>query len=143
MDGASLLPGKGEFMSVVSNNKFNHYLGIEIEQINENGCTAILKVRPELYNSIDGVVHGGVTATLADVAMGYAAAPHVDGVQQCVTVESKVNYLAPAKGEFVKAESKVVKRGGKIIVMEARVTTDDGTLVAIALGTYARVQPKK
>lgn len=130
-------------MIVKSKNKFNHYLGIEIEQLDEESCTAVLKIRPELYNSIEGVVHGGVTSTLADVAMGYAAAPHTDGVQQCVTVESKINYLSPARGEYLKAQSKVIKRGGKIIIMEAHITTDDGTLVAIALGTYARVGSKK
>lgn len=126
-----------------SKNKFNHYLGIEIEHQDEESCTAILMIRPELYNSIEGVVHGGVTSTLADVAMGHAAAPHVDGVQQCVTVESKINYLSPARGEYLRAKSKVIKRGGKIIIMQAEVTTDDGTLVAIALGTYARVGSKR
>jgi uncharacterized protein (TIGR00369 family) len=129
-------------LSYKSNNRFNHYLGIEIERNDEDGCRAVLKIRPELYNSIEGVVHGGVTSTLADVAMGHGAAPHVDGVQQCVTVESKVNYLSPAKGNLLIAESKVVKRGGRIIVMQAEVMTDDGTLVAIASGTYARVNPK-
>ncbi|MCP3772756.1 PaaI family thioesterase [Paenibacillus sp. MZ04-78.2] len=124
-------------------NRFNHYLGIEIAQVDENSCTAVLKIRPELYNSMEGVVHGGVTVTLLDVVMGYAAAPHVDGVQQCVSVESKINYLAPVRGDFLKAESKVLRRGGKIIVMEARATTDDGTLVAVALGTYARVNSDK
>lgn len=121
-------------------NRFNQYLGIEIERLDESGCRAVLRIRPEMFNSIDGVVHGGVTSTLADVAMGHGAAPHVDGVQQCVTVESKINYLAPARGDLLIAESKVVKRGGKIIVMEAEITTGDGELVAVALGTYARVK---
>jgi uncharacterized protein (TIGR00369 family) len=129
-------------MSDGTRNKFNHYLGIEIVSLDDTGCTAMLKIRPELYNSIEGVVHGGVTNSLADVAMGHGAAPHVDGVQQCVTVESKMNYLAPARGEFLKAESKILKRGGRLIVMEAKVTTDDGTLVAVALGTYARIHSK-
>lgn len=119
-------------------NRFNHYLGIKIERVDESGCTAVLPIRPELFNSIEGVVHGGVTSTLADVAMGHGAAPHVDGVQQCVTVESKVQYLAPAKGSLLIAESKVLKRGRTLIVMEARITTDDGVLVAFATGTYAR-----
>ncbi|WP_134703664.1 PaaI family thioesterase [Ammoniphilus sp. YIM 78166] len=127
-------------MSYETKNKFNHYLGIQIESIDDEGCTALLKIRPELYNSIEGVVHGGVTSTLADVAMGHGAAPHVDGVQKCVTVESKINYLAPARGEYLKARSRIIKSGGKLIIMEAQVTTDDGTLVAIALGTYARVK---
>jgi len=122
-------------------NRFNHYLGIEILDVNESGCTASLKVRPDLYNSIEGVVHGGVTSTLADVVMGHGAAPHVDGVQQCVTVESKISYLAPARGAVLIAESKVLKKGRSIIVMEARVTCDD-QLVAFATGTYARVKPK-
>ncbi|WP_027417044.1 PaaI family thioesterase [Aneurinibacillus terranovensis] len=122
-----------------SKNRFNHYLGIEIDELNENGCKASLKIRPELYNSIEGVVHGGVTSTLADVVMGYAAAPHVNGVQQCVTVESKINYLAPARGERLIAESSVIKRGKRMIIMEAKVRTVDGTLVAVATGTYARI----
>ena len=62
-------------MSYETKNKFNHYLGIQIESIDDEGCTALLKIRPELYNSIEGVVHGGVTSTLADVAMGHGAAP--------------------------------------------------------------------
>lgn len=121
-------------------NRFNQYLGIEILELDEHSCKAALKVRPELYNSIDGVVHGGVTSTLADVAMGYAAAPHVNGVQQCVTVENKVNYLSPARGSLLKAEARVLKRGRSIITMEARVTCDD-KLVAVAMGTYARIAP--
>ncbi|GAX89284.1 phenylacetic acid degradation protein [Effusibacillus lacus] len=132
----------GNAISTESKNRFNHYLGIEIQHLDDQGCKAALKIRPDFYNSIDGVVHGGVTSTLADVAMGYAAAPHVDGVQQCVTVESKISYLAPARGDLLLAESKVIKRGSKIIVMEARITTGDGELVAVALGTYARVKPK-
>lgn len=129
-------------MTVVYKNRFNHYLGIEVLNRDENGCKVSLKVRPELYNSIEGIVHGGVTATIADVAMGHGAAPHVDGVQQCVTVESKINYLAPAKGDLLEAESRVLKSGDKLIVMEARVTCD-GQLVAFATGTYARIHPKQ
>ena len=123
-------------------NRFNHTLGIEIERLDEEGCTASLTIRPEFYNSMEGVVHGGVTATLADVAMGHGAAPPVNGLQQCVTVESKINYLAPARGDRLIAEAKVIKRGLKIIVMEARVRTGDRKLVAVAVGTYARIQPK-
>jgi len=123
-------------------NRFNHYLGIEVLHRDDEGCKVALTIRPDLYNSIEGVVHGGVTATLADVAMGHGAAPHVDGVQQCVTVESKIQYLYPARGERLEAESRVLKRGKNLIIMEARVTCD-GKLVACATGTYARVHNQK
>ncbi|MCM3341515.1 PaaI family thioesterase [Paenibacillus sp. MER TA 81-3] len=121
-------------------NRFNDLLGIVVMQLNDDGCILQLKIRPEFHNSIEGVVHGGVTNALADAAMGHAAAPPVDGVQQCVTVESKINYLSPATGELLVAESKVLKRGGKLIVTDARITCD-GKLVAFASGTYARVRP--
>jgi len=124
-------------------NHFNRYLGIEIVHLDSDRCEAILPIRKELCNSLEGVVHGGVTSSLADVVMGHAADPPINGVQQCVTVENKVNYLRPAKGKFLRAESKVIKRGKKIVVMEATVYTDDGTVVALATGTYARVNARQ
>lgn len=127
-------------MSRSSNrNHFNELLGITVMELNDNGCIMQMKIRPEFHNSIEGIVHGGVTHALADAVMGHAAAPPVNGVQQCVTVESKINYLSPAKGDLLIASSKVLKRGSKLIVMEARITCD-GKLVAVALGTYARIQ---
>jgi len=126
-------------MSEEIRNRFNDYLGIELIHRDEKGCKVALKIRPELYNSIDGVVHGGVTSTLADVAMGHGAAPHVDGVQQCVTVESKIQYLYPARGELLEAQAYVLKSGRSLIIMEARVSCD-GKLVAVATGTYARTK---
>lgn len=127
-------------LDVQTKNRFNHFLGIKITRLDEEGCTAVLKIRPEFYNSIEGVVHGGVTSTLADVAMGHGAAPHVNGVQQCVTVESKISYLAPARGDWLIADAKAVKRGKRLIVMEASVTTGAGEVVAVALGTYVRTK---
>lgn len=123
-------------------NRFNDYLGIQVVHRDEQGCKVALPIRPELHNSIEGVVHGGVTSTLADVAMGHGAAPYVDGVQQCVTVESKIQYLSPARGELLEAESRVLKSGKNLIIMEARVTCD-GKLVAFATGTYARVTTRQ
>ncbi|WP_374017338.1 PaaI family thioesterase [Paenibacillus thiaminolyticus] len=123
-------------------NRFNDLLGIEIVQLQRDGCVLQLLIRPDLHNSLEGVVHGGVTNTLADAAMGHAAAPPVDGVQQCVTVESKINYLSPAIGELLVAEARVLKRGRNLIVTDARITCD-GKLVAVASGTYARVNPDR
>lgn len=124
---------------LLSLNAFNRYLGLEIGETNEEGCTVEVKIRPEFYNSLEGVVHGGIISTLADVAMGHGAAPPVGGVQQCVTVECKVNFLSPARGKRLRAESKVLKRGKQLIVMEAKVTDEEGKRIAVAIGTYARI----
>jgi len=125
-------------MSGHSNNSFNNLLGIEYVACEEGRCVVALTVRPELCNSIDGMVHGGVTSTLADVAMGHGAAEHIDGVQQCVTVESQIHYLASARCERLIAEAIPLRVGGRLITMEARVRSESGELIAFACGTYAR-----
>lgn len=123
-------------------NRFNEYLGIQVEHTENGECIATLEVKPDLFNSLEGILHGGVTFTLADVAMGHAASPPEEGVQQCVTSELKINYLAPANGNKLIAESKTIKSGKKLVIMQADVKTEDGKLVAIALGTYARINTK-
>jgi uncharacterized protein (TIGR00369 family) len=120
-------------------NRFNQLLGIRVEREDDTGCVATMEIRPEHWNSIEGVIHGGVTSTLADVAMGFGAAPHVNGVQQSVTVESKIHYLRPARGSRLTAKSQVLKSGKKLIIMEAKVMDEEGNLVAVATGTYARI----
>ncbi|CAM3338875.1 PaaI family thioesterase [Hydrogenibacillus schlegelii] len=122
---------------VESLNAFNRLLGIRVLEETPDGARAELVVRPEFFNSMEGIVHGGVVATLLDVVMGHAAAPHQDGVQQSVTAEFKVNFLRPATGERLVAASRIVKRGRRLVVATAEAYGGDGALVAVALGTYA------
>lgn len=118
--------------------EFSRMLGIEYEQLDQDHALASLHIRPELCNTL-GILHGGVTSTIADVVMGRAAAPFVDGVQQCVTIEMKVNFIYPVEGSRLIAEATVIKRGKKIIFTEAKLKNDKGNIVATASGTYARV----
>ena len=53
-----------------------------------------------------------------------------------VTLELKVNYLAPARGSKLTATAKVVKGGARTFVVECRVVTDSGEECAMALGTF-------
>ena len=50
---------------------FNDHLGIVIEEKHDDGLTISCRMRPEFRNG-HGVLHGGITATLADVAVGVA-----------------------------------------------------------------------
>ncbi len=84
-----------------------------------------------------GFVHGGVIATLIDVAMGRVVAVPEDD-EQPVTIEMKVNYMAPGEpGELV-AVARVRRRGDSFTVVEAEVMQGD-TVLAIATGTYTTV----
>ena len=83
-----------------------------------------------------GTVHGGVLASLADAAMGAAVAS--DG-QTPVTVEMKVTYLEPARAGTITASARVLRRGRRIIIIEAEVTDADGDAVAHAIATFTPV----
>ena len=81
-----------------------------------------------------GTVHGGVLATMIDVAMGSAVAEGTDGTP--VTVSLTVTYLEPGRPGRLTASAKVRKRGKRLIVVEGQVE-QDGDVVADALATFS------
>jgi len=81
-----------------------------------------------------GFVHGGVVGMIADSAAGYAAMTVVPASASVLTVEYKMNLVAPADGETLVARGEVVRPGRTLIVTKAEVyACKDGkeTLCAI------------
>ena len=68
-----------------------------------------------------GFVHGGVVGMIADSAAGYAAMTVVPASASVLTVEYKMNLVAPADGEQLIARGKVVRPGRTLIVTQAEV----------------------
>jgi len=68
-----------------------------------------------------GFVHGGVTATMADITTGFAAFTLVNNNQSVVTVDLKINYINPGKGTQLKAKGQVYKAGSKLIFCKAEI----------------------
>ena len=68
-----------------------------------------------------GFVHGGVVGMIADSAAGYAAMSMVPASASVLTVEYKMNLVAPADGEKLIARGKVVRPGKTLIVTQAEV----------------------
>lgn len=83
-----------------------------------------------------GVVHGAVAYALADTGMGAALYTLLGPEESCATIEIKIVYLASAReGELV-CETKVVRKGSRVAVLESEVFASD-RLIAKALGTYS------
>lgn len=76
-----------------------------------------------------GYVHGGVIGMIADSACGYAAFSLMPASASLVTVEYKINILAPALGSLT-ARGDVVKPGRTLTIARAEVYADDGKHVA-------------
>jgi uncharacterized protein (TIGR00369 family) len=87
-----------------------------------------------------GLVHAGVVAAIADTACGYAALTLMPPGSDVVSVEFKVNLLAPARGERVIARGRVVRSGRTITVCSADVYDGD-THVATMIGTMFAIPP--
>ncbi|MEO6433666.1 MAG: PaaI family thioesterase [Sphingomicrobium sp.] len=70
-----------------------------------------------------GFFHGGVVAGVADAACGHAAITAAPDGADVVSVEFKLNLLAPADGSKLRASATVLRQGRTISVVAARVET--------------------
>ena len=81
-----------------------------------------------------GFVHGGVVGMIADSAAGYAAMTVVPEDASVLTVEYKLNLVAPADGQMLIARGQVVRPGRTLIVTRAEVfAVNDGKETICAL----------
>ncbi|MBB6592514.1 PaaI family thioesterase [Ralstonia solanacearum] len=87
----------------------------------EHGRTEIHVPHWEGLEQQHGFVHGGVVGMIADSAAGYAAMTMVPASASVLTVEYKMNLVAPADGEKLIARGQVVRPGKTLIVTKAEV----------------------
>ena len=95
----------------------------------EPGATEIALAYREDLTQQKGFVHGGIIGMIADTACGYAAFSLMPAGSSLVTVEYKINILAPARGSLV-ARGQVVKAGRSLTVTRAEVHAEDGKHIA-------------
>lgn len=101
--------------------------------------------RPDLTQH-RGLIAGAVLAAIADVACGYAAISLMPAGADGLTVEYKVNFVSPARGERLLARGRVLKPGRTVTVCAGDVFTvlgADETLVATMLATIIRVSAER
>ena len=87
----------------------------------EHGKTEIHVPHWDGIEQQHGFVHGGVVGMIADSAAGYAAMTVVPASASVLTVEYKMNLVAPADGEKLIARGQVVRPGRTLIVTQAEV----------------------
>ena len=91
-------------------------------------------------------IHAGISSTIMDSACGYAAFSLMPAEAEVLTIEFKINLLAPASGEHFRAVGTVRKPGRQVFVSESELfaqTGDSEKLVASMTGTLMAVYPKE
>lgn len=91
------------------------HLGAQITRIGPGRVHIALPARPEVTQQ-HGYVHAGATSAIADTAGGYAALTLFDEHSDVLTVEYKINLLAPAAADHLEAIGTVLKPGRTLTV---------------------------
>ncbi|HEY5863862.1 MAG TPA: PaaI family thioesterase, partial [Casimicrobiaceae bacterium] len=108
-------------------------IGAAISEVAPGYCAIAVAPRPELSQQ-HGYVHAGIVSAIVDSAGGYAGFTLFPEDASVLTVEFKLNLVAPAKGERIVAEGFVVKPGRTLAITRGEVYAEEGgkrTLVAI------------
>jgi uncharacterized protein (TIGR00369 family) len=92
----------------------------------EPGCVHIELPWAQPLTQQHGFLHAGMVATALDSACGYAGFSLMPADAAVLTIEFKINLLAPAKGERFRMEGLVLKPGRTITVAEGRAFAIDG-----------------
>ncbi|HEY8243936.1 MAG TPA: PaaI family thioesterase [Casimicrobiaceae bacterium] len=95
-------------------------MGASLDAVEAGYCAISLVPRPEIAQQ-HGYVHAGVVSAIVDTAGGYAGFSLFPANASVLTVEFKVNLLAPAEGERIVAEGFVVKPGRTLCVTRGEV----------------------
>ena len=119
-------------------------LGARIHKIEKGKVVIEAPLLPSTLQQ-QGYVHAGLTFSIGDSAAGYSALTLLPENMEIMTAEIKINLLAPADGEILRAEGGVVKHGKRLVVVTSEIHTfKDGEkkLVAIMQGTMIPVLVK-
>lgn len=119
-------------------------LGARIHKVEKGKVVIEAPLLPSTLQQ-QGYVHAGLTFSIGDSAAGYSALTLLPEDQEVMTAEIKINLLAPADGDLMRAEGRVVKHGKKLVVVTSEIhALKDGKkkLIAIMQGTMIPVPLK-
>lgn len=119
-------------------NNISSYIGALLHaegEYHEGSFSIKIPNTPIIQNALN-IVHGGITATILDSAMGGLAHHILPPDKAAVTTEIKVNYVAPGVGKELSCRANLIHKGNKTIVTEGKVFRDDGTLIAHSTASF-------
>lgn len=129
---------------------FNQLLGLQIHQLSQDKVEIRLPWSDKLTgNPMQKILHGGVTASILDTVGGLTAILQavkeagdmsMDDFQRQLsnvgTIDMRVDYLRPGRGEEFIATAEVIRKGKKVAVCRMELHNQDGVHIAFGTGTY-------
>ncbi|MEW5248435.1 thioesterase family protein [Microbulbifer sp. 2201CG32-9] len=131
---------------------FNREIGLEMQELDLDQLTisASFAQRPQLIGNIwKNILHGGVIATALDTVGGLTAMvaayqrlgdiswkEKAERLSKLGTVDMRVDYLKPGKGEQFICNGAILRTGNKLVVARMELSNDSDQLIATGTATY-------
>lgn len=118
--------------TMLQEDAFSNWLGIQVEQIDQGSCTLSMEAHSEMVNGFS-ILHGGISYALADSALAFASNAYG---YQCVSIETSISHIRPAKaGEKLIATATEIHRGKTVGRYEVIVADQHHKTIAHFKGT--------
>jgi len=129
---------------------FNQALGLELDRLDANYAELSFANKTMLVgNAAQQILHGGVIASVLDVAAGLVCVSHAlsrdaqiseemlrQRLARMGTIDMRVDYLRPGRGERFVAASTLLRAGNKVAVARVELHNQQGDYIATATATY-------
>ncbi len=120
----------------MASSPFYGWMGMSLVDASEGEVDLTLETDPHHLN-LQGLVHGGVLASLADTAAGLAVRTKLEPGRRHVTVQLDVRYLSAGAQGVITATGRAVRVGRQIAFADAEIRDANGRLLATAHATLA------
>lgn len=123
----------GEIVDLMMNgDAFSRWLDISIQKIDRGHCTLSCAIRPEMLNG-HFIAHGGISYSLSDSALAFAANGHGN---KCVSIETSISHLLPVKeGDMLTAVCDEIHRGKTVASYKVNIFNQDKQKISAFKGT--------
>ena len=129
---------------------FNRLIGLKIKSISLEKVKTEFTMHTDLIgNPVQKILHGGVTSTVLDATGGLVASAGIiqrmnaepaetvlAQFSRVGTIDLRVDYLRPGRGEAFTAEANIMRSGRKVAVTRMALNNEEGLLIAVGTGTY-------
>lgn len=111
---------------------FSQWLEVSVDSIDLGKCTLSCTIKSDMLNGFE-ITHGGISYSLADSALAFAANSYG---YKCVSIETSISHTRPTKmGDRLTAICKEINRGKRVGLYEVSVYNQDQKMVAYFKGT--------
>jgi len=119
---------------------FGDLIGLTFTSCEDGSSQCVLQVDEKHLNP-HRTLHGGVAYSLADTGMGGALYTRMEEDELCATIEIKIVYFRAVTSGTLTCDTELILRSKRIATLESEIS-NDGNLVAKALGTFSIFQEK-